>query len=203
MKKAVKRVSLIFMAVAVIWLGGILSDRQTLNRELIRLHIVGNSDSVEDQSLKLQVRDAVTQSLQEGMAQICDVEEAKIYLQDNLERIRQVANDTLARAGTEDTASVSLNEEWFARRDYATFSLPAGIYQALRIQIGDAKGENWWCVAFPSLCVPVTAEEFSAVAAGAGFSGPLVGAVTGEEQYRIRFFILDVLGRLENMCAGS
>ena len=78
-----------------------------------------------------------------------------------------------------------------------TFTLPAGIYEALRITIGEGEGHNWWCVAFPSLCLSATSEEFADKAAGAGFPDSLTGALDGEEKYEVRFFLLDALGELE------
>jgi len=83
-------------------------------------------------------------------------------------------------------------------RNYDTFRLPAGVYESLRIVIGEGEGKNWWCVVFPELCLPATAEGFESVAVGSGFSEALSGALTGETQYEIRFFLLDCFGRLEN-----
>ena len=80
---------------------------------------------------------------------------------------------------------------------YDPFPLPAGIYEALRITIGEGEGHNWWCVAFPSLCLSATSEEFADKAAGAGFPDSLTGALDGEEKYEVRFFLLDALGELE------
>ena len=88
--------------------------------------------------------------------------------------------------------------EEFATRYYDTFTLPAGIYEALRITIGEGEGQNWWCVVFPTLCVGATVEEFEETAHCAGFSDGLTGALTGEDGYEVRFFFLDALGKLEN-----
>jgi len=79
MRKGLKRVGLCFIIAAVFWCGTLIGDRQRLHEELIRLHVVANSDSEEDQALKLNVRDAVTESLQKSMADIKDVEQAKAY----------------------------------------------------------------------------------------------------------------------------
>ena len=184
---------------AVVWTAGLIADRQTLNRELIRFHVVANSDSQQDQQIKLQVRDAVVQSLESAMAQISDVEEAKAYLRENLPKIRLVANEALAAAGFDGEAVVSFCREAFDTRVYDTFTLPAGVYESLRITIGEGSGRNWWCVVFPTLCVPATTEGFSDTAAGAGFSQPLTGALTEKGEYEVRFFLLDMLGKLENI----
>ncbi len=198
MGKMFKSLSLCLLFAAAVWLGALLADRRLLNEELIRLHVVANSDSQEDQAVKLLVRDAVLQSLEEGLSQVADVDEARAYLEENLDKLRDVANAVLEAAGVDDQAVVSLCREAFAARQYETFTLPAGVYQALRITIGEGQGHNWWCVAFPSLCLPATSQGFSDVAAGAGFSGALTGALTGEEGCELRFYLLDALGRLEN-----
>ena len=198
MKKFVNRVFVCFLIAVVFWTGSLIADRQKLCSELIRLHVVGASDSEEDQSVKLQVKDAVVEYLTAAMADIADVEAAKAYVSENLPKIQKAANDALVALGVEPTAVATFCKEEFGRRVYDTFTLPSGIYDTLRITIGDAEGRNWWCVVFPTLCFSATAENLEAVAAGAGFSDSLTGAITGEEEYEIRFYFLDLLGKLEN-----
>ncbi len=184
---------------ASVWAGNLLADRAILSKELIRLHVVANSDSPEDQSVKLLVRDAVTNSLKQELRNIADVEAARAYLQENLPKIQKIANQTLEQAGFDGQAVVTLCKEAFDTRTYDTFSLPAGVYEALRITIGQGEGKNWWCVAFPSLCLPATTEGFSAVAAGAGFAETLSHTLTGQAGYEVRFYLLDALGRVQNI----
>ena len=178
--------------------GVLAADRRQLSEHIIRLHVVGATDGEADQALKLQVRDAITAAVQEKLAGIADVEEAKACLCDCLEELERIANETLASAGCGDTAAVTLQKEAFPTRQYDTFSLPAGVYDALRIRIGQAQGRNWWCVVFPGLCLSATAEDFADTAAGAGFSGGLTETLRQEQGYEIRFFLLDCLGRLQN-----
>lgn len=203
MKKLVKCLWFCFLLAALVWCGTLISDRQRLNEELIRLHVVASSDSQEDQAVKLQVRDAVLASLSEAMENIADAELAKEYLRDHLAKIQKIAGEALRAAGCDDTVEVTLIEEGFAARDYGIFSLPAGVYSALRITIGDGQGENWWCVVFPDLCVAASGEEFADAAAGAGFPDSLSGALMGEPAHEIRFFFLDILGQLENLMQGG
>ena len=89
----------------------------------------------------------------------------------------------------------TLDKEVFDTRYYDTFTLPAGVYEALRITIGEGEGKNWWCVGFPTLCLPATSEGFEDVAAGAGFPDTLTAALEGERGYRVRFILLDLLGK--------
>lgn len=199
MKKIMGRLGICLLVAAFFWCGTLLSDRQRLREELIRLHVVANSDSESDQYLKLRVRDAVTESLQEEMANIADTDQAKEYLREKLPQIQQIAVSTLRDLGCEDSVAVSLCRETFDTRHYETFSLPAGVYDALRIVIGEGKGQNWWCVVFPSLCLPAASEAVEDVAAGAGFPDALSESLTGKEEYEIRFGILDAMGKLENI----
>ena len=196
MKKLLKRVFVCFLLVCLVYVGALVADRQKLQNELVRLHVVAASDSEEDQAIKLQVRDAVLESLQAGLENATDIEAAKQYIASQLPKLESVANEVLVAAGCGDVATVSLQVEEFAARVYDTFSLPAGLYDSLRITIGEGEGRNWWCVTFPTLCIPATTEGFEAVAAGAGFSDELTGSLTGE--YEVRFYILDLLGQLEN-----
>ena len=199
MKKLVNRVFVCFLIAAVFWTGSLIAERQKLRDQLIRLHVVGASNSEEDQTVKLQVKDAVVEYLNAAMADIADVEAAKAYVSENLPKIQKAANDALIALGVEPTAVATFCKEEFGKRVYDTFSLPSGIYDSLRITIGEAEGRNWWCVVFPTLCFSATAEELETVAAGAGFSDTLTGAITGQEKYEIRFYFLDLLGKLENL----
>ena len=199
MRKLLKRIGICFLIVCLVWCGTVIADRQRLREELIRLHVVAASDSDEDQALKLRVRDAVVERLEDAMADLTDAEQAKAYLQENLPKIENLANQVLQEAGCTDTVQVSLAVEEFATRVYDTFTLPAGLYDSLRIIIGEGEGHNWWCVVFPSLCIPATSDGFEDTAAGAGFPDSLTGALEGEDGYEVRFFLLDALGRFENL----
>ena len=135
--------------------------------KLIRLHVVANSDTAEDQRVKLLVRDAVLRAAADALEEETDPEAA---LQNGLPTIEQAANETLCRLGSGDTAKVSLRRELFPTRDYETFRLPAGVYRTLRVTIGTGEGHNWWCVVFPALCLPANAKDLEAVCEAAGFT---------------------------------
>ncbi len=198
MKKIMKLGIFLLVAGLFIWLGGFLEQGRSVKENLIRLHVVANSDSQEDQELKLQVRDEVIGKLQSVMSQFPTVEEAKSYLSGHLEELEGYVNDFLRRMGREETASVSLQKEEFDTRHYDTFSLPAGVYESLRIVIGEGQGKNWWCVIFPSLCLPATTEGFEDVAVGAGFDREVTDTLQQKEGYQVRFFLLDCFGWIEN-----
>lgn len=197
MKKLLKIASFAMVVYLLLWCGSVLSDRAALNENLIRLHVVANSDSDEDQALKLKVRDAVVEKLQETMESFPTMEEARAYLQEHLPELEAFVNKVIRELGFTDTAEVTLDHEAFDTREYDTFTLPAGYYEALRITIGEGQGRNWWCVVFPSLCFGATQEDFADTAAGAGFSDTLTQTLQ-DEQPQIRFFLLDWLGQVEN-----
>ena len=199
MKKSIKRMMLCGLMASLVWGMTLMAYRQKLNDGLIRFHVVANSDREEDQAIKLQVRDAVLESIQTDLRKIADIAEAKKYLQENLPKLQRLLDQTLEELGFAGSSSISLCKERFDIRHYDTFSLPAGVYDSLRIVIGEGLGKNWWCVSFPTLCMPATSSGFQDTAVSAGFSEPLVQTLSGNEDYEIRFFFLNQLGKLENI----
>lgn len=197
-----KKAFVFVVSIVCLWLIAPLTslavEYQHQKENLIRLHVVGSSNDARDQQIKLLVRDAVIQSVQEGLVQCADTEEAKAYLQEKLDVIELAANETLKELGCPDTAVVTLCKEEFPARNYDTFSLPSGVYTSLRICIGEAEGKNWWCVVFPSFCFSASSDGFVNTAAGAGFSQPLRETLAEGEGYEIGFFFLDCIGKLEN-----
>lgn len=121
----------------------------------IRLHVLANSDSEHDQSVKLAVRDAVLSEMETLLACAENPDDAVTVLSENLDRIRELCNETLVSLGENLTATVILSEEKYPTRNYEAMSLPAGVYKSLRIKIGAAEGQNWWCVLYPALCTNV------------------------------------------------
>lgn len=198
MRKIIKFAALVLAVAFTLELFGLVRDKNILQDSLIRLHVVAASDTEEDQAVKLQVRDAVIAYVEQAMANVMTVEEAKAWLRENLPGIADAANAVLEKLGLDYGAAVTFQEEAFPVRDYETFSLPSGVYSSLRITLGRGQGHNWWCVVFPSLCLPAVGESADSVAAGAGFSDSLTGAVTGQKGYRLRFYFLDVWGKIEN-----
>lgn len=125
-----------------------------IRQNVFRLHILANSDSKQDQDLKLAVRDAVLRLADGLFAEAKTEEQAKKIAAENIELLTQKANDTLKENGSSQTATVSVGKAYFGTREYENFTLPAGEYDALRIIIGEGEGKNWWCVMFPAVCVP-------------------------------------------------
>ncbi len=120
---------------------------------VLRIHILANSDSDEDQALKLRVRDALLERGGDLLAGCETEEEALAAAGESLDTLKKQAEATLRDSGCGLPVAVSLEKAWFDTRDYGDFTLPAGEYDALRVVIGEGKGHNWWCVMFPSVCV--------------------------------------------------
>ena len=114
----------------------------------------------------------------------------------NVGRLRK----KLEAAGVDSRAVATLCQETFDIRNYDTFTLPAGVYESLRIVIGEGEGKNWWCVAFPTLCLSATTEGFEEAAQTGGMDAGLTQTLSNGEPYQLRFYLLDAFGRLENLC---
>ncbi len=117
-----------------------------------RLHILGNSNSAEDQQVKLIVRDAVLEAAKD-ITNCKNETEAEEYIKNNLGIILETANETLAKNGFDYTAAAQTGNYHFPEKSYKNVTYPEGDYEALRIILGDGKGDNWWCVMFPPLCI--------------------------------------------------
>ena len=201
MRKTMRRLVFLALAVGTFLLGGLLADSARLRQEMLRLHVVAASDSETDQQIKLRVRDAVLASLGEGLRDLSDPQAAFSYVERMLPKLEQAAEAVLQEAGVSDRVSVRLTEEAFPVREYDTFSLPSGIYHSLRVIIGEGEGHNWWCVVFPQLCTGTDPKGFREAADRAELPDSLQRTLTGE--YEIRFWLLDQLGRLGNLWAET
>lgn len=123
-----------------------------LSQNLVRLHVVANSDSSEDQELKLKVRDAIIDFMKIKLAASKDINETRTIISDNLKNIEDVSNEVIRNNDSKYGVKASIGNYGFPTKTYGDISLPAGEYQALRVVIGNGAGANWWCVLFPPLC---------------------------------------------------
>ena len=171
-----------------------LVRQRRLARKTVRLHVIANSDEAADQAQKLRVRDGVLACVS-GLTADCETaDDARKCIAAHLPEIAEAAQRVLAGSGYDVT--VSLGPETYGTRDYASFSLPAGTYPSLRVQIGEAAGKNWWCVVFPTLCTAATSDEAELQAAAGGFDEDEAAWITEEQpEYRLRFKTLEWLQR--------
>lgn len=169
-----------------------VKTQQELARKMVRLHVLANSDSEEDQQRKLLVKDAVFARTEEILRSAKDQPDAELRLESALPELEQLAEETLRCEGAAENVSVSLATERFQTRYYDGFTLPAGQYRSLQVVIGEGTGQNWWCVVFPPLC-SAGAENFSAAAAQGKLNDGEIRLIrTGEEGYLIRFRTLEL-----------
>lgn len=139
-------------------LSGFDAKCQTLRDNIFRLHIIANSDSKEDQAVKLKVRDEILKQTGNIFENAATKTDAIKLSNENIEKIRHIAEKTLQENGFEYGVTVSVGKAWFGTREYENFTLPAGYYDALKVKIGKAKGKNWWCVMFPAMCLPAATD---------------------------------------------
>ena len=154
-----------------------------IRSETLRLHIIANSDSEEDQNLKLKVRDAILDSTGELFAEVSGKTEAVAAAEYSANDIKSVAENVIASEGFDYSVQVEVTEMWFETRSYEGFSLPAGDYDTVRIVIGKGEGKNWWCVMYPALCVPGAEKAIEKYEDNAGF-------ISGNG-YEMRFRIIE------------
>lgn len=195
MKKLLIVVLLTALAAAILSVLPTKSDL-ALYDSTIRLHVLANSDSEADQSLKLLVRDAILDSVS-GIAEDCASKEtAEAALRDSLPALTETAQSVLVSAGSDDEVHLELSREHYPTRGYDGVRLPAGTYTSLRVMIGSAEGHNWWCVLFPPLCTSSAQpqDELAAV----GFTGSQIRILTDSRspRYVLKFRILELLGEI-------
>ena len=188
----------IFALVVALFGGTAAAKGQSaLADKLVRLHVVANSDSEADQGLKMRVRDAIIECLTPKLAGITDAAEAQGVISDSFAEIRAAAMEEIRGSGYEYDVTVSLRNEDFPTRRYDTFSLPAGEYNALRVEIGDAAGQNWWCVLFPPICTEVAIGTVDIDDSLGGLTEGEVRLIHEEDGYVIGFKTMEILAKLK------
>ena len=166
-----------------------------VREEVVRLHILANSDSEEDQRGKLAVRDALLNCGEEMFSGAVNVDNAAEILNSQKSELIETANAVLAENGFDYKARICLVKEYFSTRTYENFTMPAGEYLALKVILGKGEGHNWWCVMFPPLCLPAAAEktELDAVFGSGGAK-----LVQSSPKYEMRFKIVEVFEEIKN-----
>ena len=138
------------------------STRESIAENVIRLHILANSDSPADQELKIKIRDRLLEKYRKELSSNEDIEKTRALIYENLGNIKKTAEAAAREYGFDYTVNVYLAKDFFPTKKYADVTLPAGKYEALRVEIGKADGKNWWCVMFPPLCYADTDDSEAA-----------------------------------------
>ena len=197
-KKLQKSLALMLILCSLILLLGLLPvhGESEIYENVLRLHVLANSDSEEDQALKLKVRDAVLAKSEELFANCQTREDAIELTKQNLSVLEETARETLRAEGSDHSVRVELGEEVYPTRNYESFCFPAGNYLSLRIILGEGEGQNWWCVLYPPMCLSAASAKSSQSdeAITVGFTGEQYRVITETDSptYRVRFRILEV-----------
>ena len=167
---------------------------------VVRLHILANSDSEEDQALKLKVRDAVLEVTAPLLKDCRDRSTAEALLRTHLDDLTAAAQQTVLAEGHDDPVSVSFAEEEYPEREYDSFCFPAGTYLSLRVLIGEAEGHNWWCCLFPPICraaASVSPSEAEDAFISVGLTPDQYKIITESDSgvYKVRFKLLELFRR--------
>lgn len=165
MKKMIYAMTVFLLGIFAVRVWETARSLQTLEDGVLRLHILADSDTAEDQMYKLLVRDALLEQSEQWTDLADDREQMEAMLTENLPLIEEIAETTLRSAGCSDQVTATLCSMEFPARTYGDVTLPAGEYQALRLVIGSGSGQNWWCMMYPSLCIPAAAESSDAATA--------------------------------------
>ena len=155
-----RTVSVILILFLSIFCCSCVDNKPISEKELIRLHIRADSNDTAAQSVKLKVRDDIVQYLAQKNKDVLSFEEAYLILQDELDALQAMANSRLAIEGQSYGATVRLTVEYFPTRKYGDVVLESGYYNALIIELGSGKGDNWWCVVYPPLCYLEATDDF-------------------------------------------
>lgn len=179
------------------WLG---EEQQELADSVIRFHVIANSDSREDQALKLAVRDRVLEQAQAVYPQNATLPQARAALEGALDQLAQAGQAVVEEQGYDYQVTARMEQCWFPTKEYDGFALPAGEYTALRVVIGEGQGQNWWCVAFPPLCLEAASETVDEAAAAGYFSPGQAALITEEDRgYVLKFRAMELLGEWKGL----
>lgn len=164
---------------------------------VLRMHVIANSDSDEDQALKLKVRDAVLKRGSELFDGTLTAEEAQAKLEPQKDELIDAAKEVIESEGFDYPVTVEVTDEYFATRCYGDLTMPAGNYTAIKVVIGEGEGKNWWCVMFPPLCLPA-AQGDEQTDIDAFLNDGEVKVVRSKEKYEPRFKIVEIFEKLRD-----
>ena len=166
---------------------------EEIRNDTLRLHVLANSNSDEDQKLKLKVRDALLKTGCEIFDGSATKEKAEEKLNKDKEKLIKTAKEVIDENGFNYDVDITLTEEFFTTRTYRDVTLPAGKYMAVRVLIGESSGKNWWCVMFPPLCIPAAEKDIDLF-----YSDEEVRLVESNPKYEMRFKIVEIYETIKN-----
>ena len=179
-----------------------IHGEEEIYESVVRLHVLANSDSDEDQALKLKVRDAILAYVSPKVIDVKSREEAIAILNGEMDSIKTIASDVVKSEGYDYPIDVTLTLEEYPTRNYEAMSFPSGEYVSLRVLIGEAEGQNWWCVLFPPLCLSAASEkaenEEAFIAVGLNSDQYKIITENEDGKYYLRFKLLEAIKQWTN-----
>ncbi len=188
-----------------------VNGEEELYNKILRLHVLANSDSDTDQSLKLKVRDTLLAELERIYAEsgVTDIDSAEKAVKESTDRLVKAAEKVISEQGFDYPVTIELCREAYPTKEYESITLPAGTYRSVKVKIGAAEGKNWWCVLFPELCMSSAArkesvtdsfvyEENGEKFVAAGFTPSELRIITdsGDAKIKVKFRVLEIIGEL-------
>ena len=192
----------VFVCVALFLIVGLMPvhGEAKIYDSVVRLHVLANSDSEEDQALKLEVRDAILEVTNPLLEDCSNRDEAEAVLREHLDEIVAVSQKTVHDAGHNETVTAVFDEETYPERTYDRFCFPSGTYLSLRVMIGAGDGHNWWCCLFPPVCraaASVSTKEAEDAFISVGLTPDQYKIITETDStvYKVRFKMLELVKR--------
>lgn len=196
MKKFIFAVVAGLFVTSIISVSGFIKTSQNIRNDVLRLHVLANSDTVEDQDLKLKVRDAVLEEGKDIFGGEIKVENAEEKISTEKSRLVNAAENVVKQNGFDYDVDVFVTDEYFDTRSYGDITLPAGNYTAVKVTIGESAGHNWWCVMFPPMCLPA-AEDKTDI--DMYLSEDEVKVVKCNPEYDVRFKIVEWYEQIKHL----
>lgn len=200
MKLFIKAICIAFVLSVIFSMIPFQAQCKSISQEVFRLHILANSDSKEDQDLKIKVRDRVLRYTEALFQNAESKQQAENLISDNLQKINFAAQSVVKESGFDYKVSTQITNMYFSTRYYRNYTLPSGMYDALRITIGSGNGHNWWCVMYPSICV--SSQPEGEQRAKQVFDESEYDIVTNEK-YEYKFFVVELFQNLCNCFGGK
>lgn len=182
-----------FVVAIVFSITGFASTCEEIRGDVLRLHVLANSDSAEDQQLKLKVRDALLEKGKNIFDGSVTKENAEEKIEKEKELLIETAKEVIEENGFDYDVKITITDEFFTTRTYENITLPAGRYKALRVLIGESSGQNWWCVMFPPLCIPTAQPDMNLF-----FTEDEIRLVESDPKYEPRFKIIEIYENIKN-----
>ena len=194
MKKTIKRIELSIlislMLCCILNISAFSNQCDSIREKMLRMHVIANSDSEEDQNLKLKVRDAVLLKGKEIFDGSVTANEAEEKIKPHIDELEKTALSIIKNAGYDYDVNIIVQDDFFKTRTYDnSVTLPAGYYTAVKVIIGEGKGQNWWCVMFPPMCLPAANAECKIDDV---LNSEESNIISNGKKYKIKFKIVEI-----------